>query len=232
MPATDTESGKDFHKILDNGFVKLVAFMGGDQRAVESARVSFGSVSKGEAADRKLIEYLLANGHLSPFEHSTFQFHVKCPIFVARQWMRHRIASYNEISARYTEVHDEFYYPAEFRAQDRSNRQGSLVSASLDQEKMKAIYDRAIKASYAAYKELLDAGAAREMARLVLPVAQYTQFYWTINARSLLNFISLRTDAHAQFEIRRYADAIQGIFSEKMPWTWGSYAKLHEKKTA
>lgn len=232
MPGTDTTSEKDFHKILDNGFVKLVAFMGGDQRAVESARVSFGSVSKGEAADRKLIEYLLANGHLSPFEHSTFQFHIKCPIFVARQWMRHRIASYNEISARYTEVHDEFYYPAEFRAQDRSNRQGSLASSSLDQEKMKAIYDRAIKASYSAYKELLDAGAAREMARLVLPVAQYTQFYWTINARSLLNFISLRTDSHAQFEIRRYADAIQGIFSEKMPWTWGSYAKLHEKKTA
>jgi len=230
MPETKTQPGEGLHKVLDNGFVRLIEFMGGDQRAVDSARVSFGSVSKGEAADRKLIEYLLANGHFSPFEHSVFQFHIKCPIFVARQWMRHRIASYNEISARYTEVHDEFYYPEAFRAQDRSNRQGSHVSSALDQEKLKAIYDRSVKASYAAYKELLDAGAAREMARIVLPVGQYTQFHWTINARSLLNFISLRADDHAQYEIRRYAEAILGIFREKMPWTWEAYAKLNEKK--
>lgn len=230
MPETKTQTGKDLHKVLDNGFIRLIEFMGGDQRAVESARVSFGSVSKGEAADRKLIEYLLEHGHFSPFEHSVFQFHVKCPIFVARQWMRHRIASYNEISARYTEVHDEFYFPSEFRAQDRSNRQGSLPSSSLDQAKMKEIYDRAIKSAYASYKELLDAGAAREMARMVLPVAQYTEFHWTINARSLLNFINLRADSHAQFEIRRYAEAIQGMFREKMPWTWEAYSKLHDKK--
>lgn len=229
MTGADIKTGQDFVKVLDSGFVKLVDFLGGDSRAVDSARVSFGSVSKGETADRKLIEYLLEHGHLSPFEHSVFQFHVKCPIFVARQWMRHRIASYNEISARYTEVHDEFYYPEAFRAQDRSNRQGSLESAALDQEKMRAIYDRAVKASYAAYKELLDAGAAREMARMVLPVAQYTQFYWSVNARSLLNFISLRADAHAQWEIRRYAEAIQEMFRARMPWTWEAYVKLHEK---
>ncbi len=230
MPETKTQPEEGLHKVLDNGFIKLIDFMGGDQNAVDSARVSFGSVSKGEAADRKLIAYLLEHGHFSPFEHSVFQFHVKCPIFVARQWMRHRIASYNEISARYTEVHDEFYYPEAFRAQDRSNRQGSLPSASLDQEKMKAIYDRAIKAAYASYKELLDAGAAREMARMVLPVAQYTQFHWTINARSLLNFIALRADSHAQYEIRQYAGAILDIFRRKMPWTWEAYAKLHENK--
>ncbi|PKM96574.1 MAG: thymidylate synthase (FAD) [Elusimicrobia bacterium HGW-Elusimicrobia-3] len=232
MAETGIKAGQDLFKVLDNGFVKLVEFMGGDQRAVDSARVSFGSVSKGEAADRKLIEYLLEHGHFSPFEHSVFQFHIKCPIFVARQWMRHRIASYNEISARYTEVHDEFYYPSEFRAQDRSNRQGSLPGGSLQQERMLAIYDKAIKSSYESYKELLDAGAAREMARMVLPVAQYTQFYWSINARSLLNFISLRADSHAQWEIRRYAEAIQDIFKAKMPWTWEAYAKLNEKKTA
>jgi thymidylate synthase (FAD) len=230
MEGTELKADRDLSKVLDKGFVKLVEFMGGDQRAVDSARVSFGSVSKGEAADRKLIEYLLEHGHFSPFEHSVFQFHIKCPIFVARQWMRHRIASYNEISARYTEVHDEFYFPSEFRAQDRSNRQGSLPSSSLDQKKMLDIYDRAVKASYAAYQELLDAGAAREMARMVLPVAQYTQFYWSINARSLLNFISLRADSHAQWEIRRYAEAIQGMFSAKMPWTWEAWAKLNEKK--
>lgn len=230
MAETEVKAGKDLAKVLDNGFVKLVDFLGGDSRAVESARVSFGSVSKGEAADRKLIEYLLEHGHFSPFEHSVFQFHIKCPIFVARQWMRHRIASYNEISARYTEVHDEFYFPSEFRAQDRSNRQGSLRSANLDQTRMLAIYDKAIKSAYASYKELLDAGAAREMARLVLPVAQYTQFYWSINARSLLNFINLRADSHAQWEIRRYAEAIQGMFKEKMPWTWDAWSKLNDKK--
>lgn len=230
MTESETKKEKGLYKVLDNGFVKLVDFLGGDGRAVESARVSFGSVSKGETQDKKLIEYLLQNGHLSPFEHSTFQFHIKCPIFVARQWMRHRIASYNEISARYTEVHEEFCRPEAFRAQDRSNRQGSLPSSSLDQEKLLAIYDKSIKASYSAYKELLEAGAAREMARMVLPVAQYTQFYWSINARSLLNFIDLRADAHAQLEIRRYAQAIQEIFRDKMPWTWEAYTKIHEKK--
>ncbi|OGR72393.1 MAG: FAD-dependent thymidylate synthase [Elusimicrobia bacterium GWD2_63_28] len=230
MSETGLQTGQDLSQVLDKGFVKLIDFMGGDQRAVDSARVSFGSVSKGEAADRKLLEYLLEHGHFSPFEHSVFQFHIKCPIFVARQWMRHRIASYNEISARYTEVHDEFYFPAEFRAQDRSNRQGSLPSANLDQKKMLELYDKAVKASYAAYQELLDAGAAREMARMVLPVAQYTQFHWTINARSLLNFIGLRADAHAQWEIRRYAEAIQEMFRARMPWTWEAWAKLNEKK--
>lgn len=231
MSDTTLKQENGLYKVLDKGFVKLIEFMGGDQRAVDSARVSFGSVSKGEAQDRKLIEYLLANAHFSPFEHSVFQFHVKCPIFVARQWMRHRIASYNEISSRYTEVQDEFYYPEAFRAQDRINRQGSVRSGALEQEKMLAVYDKAIKASYAAYQELLEAGAAREMARMALPVAQYTQFYWSINARSLLNFIELRTDAHAQHEIRLYADAIQEIFREKMPWTWEAFSKLHAKKT-
>ncbi len=230
MAETVIKPGQDLYTALDKGFVKLVEFMGGDQRAVDSARVSFGSVSKGEAQDKKLIEYLLANGHLSPFEHSVFQFHIKCPIFVARQWMRHRIASYNEISARYTEVHDEFYYPPAFRGQDKLNRQGSVNSGALDQEKMLAVYDKAIKASYAAYRELIEAGAAREMARMVLPVSQYTQFYWSINARSLLNFINLRADAHAQQEIRQYAEAITEIFRSKMPWTWQAWAKQNEKK--
>ena len=231
MAEAVNKSGQDLYKTLDKGFVKLVEFMGGDQRAVDSARVSFGSVSKGEDQDRKLVEYLLANGHLSPFEHSVFQFHIKCPIFVARQWMRHRMASYNEVSARYTEVKDEFYYPDAFRVQDKINRQGSVRSGALEQEKLLAVYDKAIKASYAAYCELLEAGAAREMARMVLPVAQYTQFHWTINARSLLNFISLRSDAHAQYEIRQYAEAITEIFRDKMPWTWEAWSKLNDKKT-
>jgi len=228
MSETVIKTGQDVYTTLDKSFVKLGDFMGGDQRAVDSARVSFGSVSKGEAQDKKLLGYLLANGHLSPFEHSVFQFHIKCPIFVARQWMRHRIASYNEISARYTEVQEEFYYPGAFRAQDKINRQGSVRSGELEQEKMLAVYDKAIKAAFSAYRELLEAGAAREMARMVLPVAQYTQFHWSINARSLLNFISLRADAHAQQEIRQYADAIAEIFRAKMPWTWEAWSKLRQ----
>ena len=225
MTGTAEKQTGGTYPVLDKGFVRLVDFMGGDQRAVESARVSFGSGSKGEAKDRQLVEYLLAHSHHSPFEHSVFQFHVKLPIFVARQWMRHRIASYNEISARYTEVIEEFYIPAEFRVQDKINRQGSLRTAALDNGALLKAYTASIDGAYAAYRKLLDGGVAREMARMVLPVAQYTQFHWTINARSLMNFLSLRLDGHAQFEIREYAAVIDGIFREKMPWTWAAFKK-------
>jgi thymidylate synthase (FAD) len=213
-------------QVLDKGFIRLVEFMGGDMRAVESARVSFGSPSKGEDRDRKLIQYLLAHKHYTPFEHSTFQFHVKCPIFVARQWMRHRWGSFNEVSARYTKVEDEFYTPKEFRAQDNKNKQGSVKSGSLNQKKLVEKYEKAIEAAHRVYMELLDDSVAREMARMVLPVSQYTQFYWSVNARSLLNFISLRADSHAQYEIQVYAKAITKIFREKMPWTLEAFEKL------
>lgn len=229
---TENLDEKDLYPALDKGFVKLIDFMGGDQRAVDSARVSFGSTSKGEERDRKLIGYLLAHNHITPFEHCVFEFHVKCPIFVARQWMRHRIASYNEISARYTEVKDEFYIPEAFRAQDIINKQGSVAGAKLDNARLLEIYTNAVKASYAAYDELLKAGVAREMARMALPVAQYTQFYWSVNARSLLNFLGLRLDGHAQHEIRVYAEAIQQIFRKKMPWTWEAFKKLDEQKNS
>ncbi|MCX5786739.1 MAG: FAD-dependent thymidylate synthase [Elusimicrobia bacterium] len=229
MIETEKKSDKGLYQVLDKGFVKLVDFMGGDLRAVQSARVTFGSQTKGEEKDKRLIEYLLAHDHHTPFEHCVFQFHIKCPIFVARQWMRHRMASYNEVSARYTEVAEEFYTPKAFRAQDRINRQGSTASPELNQSKMLAVYEASVKASYQAYRKLLEAGAAREMARMALPVSQYTQFYWSVNARSLLNFLSLRMDAHAQSEIRDYANAISEIFRDKMPWTWEAFLKLHAK---
>jgi thymidylate synthase (FAD) len=149
---------------------------------------------------------------------------------VARQWMRHRICSYNEVSARYTEVKDEFYIPAAFRVQDQNNKQGSLAGNNLDNSVLLKIYDESIKASYSAYQKLLDAGVAREMARAVLSVAQYTQFYWTINARSLMNFITLRADVHAQYEIRVYAEAIAEIFKQKMPWTYEAFISLQGRK--
>ncbi len=215
--------------VLDKGFIRLVDFMGGDNRVVSSARVSFGAVSKGEEQDKRLIKYLLEHAHHTPFEHCYFQFHICCPIFVARQWMRHRWGSYNEVSARYTQVKDEFYIPSQFRGQDTKNKQGSVPTSSLDQQALIKLYEDSVEASYAAYNKLIEAGVAREMARGVLPVCQYTQFYWSVNARSLLNFLSLRTDKHAQWEIRVYADAIAKIFQEKMPWSWSAFEDLSRK---
>ncbi len=215
--------------VLDKGFIRLVDFMGGDNRVVSSARVSFGAVSKGEEQDKRLIKYLLEHAHHTPFEHCYFQFHICCPIFVARQWMRHRWGSYNEVSARYTQVKDEFYIPSQFRGQDTKNKQGSVPTSSLDQAALIKLYEDSVEASYAAYNKLIEAGVAREMARGVLPVCQYTQFYWSVNARSLLNFLSLRTDKHAQWEIRVYADAIAKIFQEKMPWSWEAFENLSRK---
>ena len=229
MAAAAKRQTRDLHSVLDKGFVRLVDFMGGDQRTVESARVTFGSVSKGEEKDKRLVQYLLAHSHHSPFEHSIFQFHVKLPIFVARQWMRHRIASYNEISARYTEVREDFYIPAEFRAQDKINRQGSVKSGALNNNQLLQIYKKSLDASYAAYRRLLESGVAREMARMALPVAQYTQFHWTVNARSLMNFLSLRMDSHAQLEIQEYANTIAKIFKARMPWTWEAFIKTNAK---
>ena len=213
--------------LLDKGFIRLVDFMGSDNRVVSSARVSFGGVSKGEEQDKKLIKYLIEHRHHTPFEHCYFQFHVCCPIYVARQWMRHRWGSFNEISARYTQVKDEFYIPSVFRGQDIKNRQGS-VAADFDNEALRKLYEESVEASFAAYNKLIQAGVAREMARGVLPVCQYTQFYWSVNARSLLNFLQLRTDGHAQYEIRVYADAIAQIFKEKMPWSWEAFEALNK----
>lgn len=230
MNSAETNKAETEIKVLDKGFVRLVDFMGGDRRAVDSARVSFGTESKGDERDKALIEYLLTHAHLSPFEHSVFQFHVKLPIFVARQWMRHRMASYNEVSARYTEVKEEFYIPGSFRVQDKINRQGSVKTSAPDSTALLEIYKKSINDSYSAYRELLDGGVAREMARMALPVAQYTQFHWSVNARSLMNFLQLRMDSHAQLEIQDYANAIAGIFREKMPWTWAAFLKLNAEK--
>ncbi len=209
-------------KILDRGFVRLVDFMGGDLAVVQSARVSYAAESKGEEADRKLINYLLKNDHMTPFEQSVFKFHVSCPIFVMRQWIRHRMASYNEISGRYTEVKDEFYIPTVWRGQDLKNKQGS-VAANVPNEELTRLLDSQVRACYETYQKLLKLGAAREMARMILPLNGYTQFYWTINARSLMNFISLRADAHAQWEIQKYAEALASFFEEKMPWTFSAF---------
>ncbi|MHB2026945.1 MAG: FAD-dependent thymidylate synthase [Elusimicrobiota bacterium] len=213
--------------VLDRGFVRCVEFMGGDSGVVDAARVSYGGTSKGAEADRKLISYLLKNSHLTPFEHSIFKFHVSAPIFAARQWFRHRFAAYNEISYRYTQAQqDEFYIPESWRAQDVKNKQGSVAAPDLDHARLTAKFKEQIERSAALYEEMIAAGVAREMARMILPVNLYTQFYWTVNARSLMNFVALRADVHAQLEIRRYAEALAAIFRKKMPWTYEAFV-LH-----
>lgn len=218
-----TEQG-NITKILDKGFIRLVDFLGGDAAVVESARVSFGKESKGEEADRKLIGYLMRNHHETPFEHAVFKFHIKCPIFVARQWFRHRMASYNEISGRYTKFDEEFYLPEKLRVQDVKNKQSSqMADLEAEPDLLNAMQD-AVKVAFETYNKLIESGVAREMARIVLPLATYTQFYWTVNCRSLMNFLRLRLDSSAQWEIREYAHALSVYFKEKMPWTWESFS--------
>jgi len=212
-------------KVLDKGFIRLVDFMGGDQGIVDAARVSYGGVSKGAEADKKLIGYLLKHSHLTPFEHAVFKFHVSAPIFVARQWFRHRFAAYNEMSFRYTEVKDYFYMPEKWRGQDKKNKQASLASGSLDQDALHAMFATQVDASLKTYKDMIEMGVAREMARMVLPVNLYTEFYWTVNARSLMNFVALRADTHAQLEIQAYGEALAKQFKQLMPWTYEAFLR-------
>ncbi len=211
--------------VLDFGFVRLIDFMGGDQAVVQAARVSFGKGAADDGRDQKLIQFLLANHHETPFEHSVFKFHIKCPLFVARQWFRHRMASYNEISGRYTTMKEEFCLPQSLRSQKTKNYQYEQLPPELN-EPLKAKMANSYEAAYALYQALLENGVAREHARLVLPLSLYTQFYWTINARSLQNFLGLRMEEHAQFEIRQYADAIAAVFQQKMPWTYAAFVKF------
>jgi thymidylate synthase (FAD) len=212
-------------KVLDKGFVRLIDFMGGDETVVLAARVSTGKGLKGEEQDRKLIHYLMKHRHETPFEHSVFEFHISCPLFVARQWFRHRVASYNERSGRYVEYEDEFYLPDRLRLQAKSNKQASEFGEIPNERELIQMIQETYELVYERYKKLLASGVARELARAILPLSLYTQFYWTINARSLMNFINLRADASAQWEIRQYAEAIAKIFKAKMPWTWEAFVQ-------
>ncbi len=213
-------------KVLDKGFLRLIEFMGGDEAVVEAARVSYGKGLKGEEKDKRLIFYLMEHEHMTPFEHSVFKFHVKCPIFVSRQWFRHRWGSYNEISGRYTEYPEEYYIPDKLRVQSKKDKQmsefGNIEDEKILLEKIKNLYEDIFRV----YKELLDKGVARELARIICPLSTYTQFYWTVNARSLMNFLRLRLDIHAQYEIREYAKCILKVFKEKMPWTYEAFLNI------
>lgn len=206
--------------VLDRGFVHLVEHMGGDRGVVQAARVCYKSSGLGETEkDKKLVRYLMANEHLTPFEHAVLKFHVKAPIFVARQWFRHRSSSYNEESQRYAEVAEQFYFPEKWRAQSRTNKQGSEPSPAIDDGTERESLMRTCNQAMVAYRQALERGVAKEMARLHLPVNVYTSFYWTVNARNLMAFIKLRSEKHAQWEIRQYSNALWQLFAPAMPWT-------------
>ncbi len=226
-------SAKSELQVLDKGFVRLESFSGGDESVLRAARVSYGkSPEPNVERDTKLINYLLANDHGTPFEQTSFTFHIKAPIFVFRQWHRTRIGvSYNELSARYTEMKDEFYFPKEWRKQEtgpKANKQGS-VAANLDHGMMTAILRNNCENSMADYRKLLEEGAAREMARFVLPTNLYSEMYFTCNARSLMFFIRLRSDSHAQWETRQYSHSMAFLFREVMPITFNAMRYEMEK---
>lgn len=208
---------------LDEGFVRYVDHMGSDTRIVEAARISYRSPSKGPEADAKLLCYLFKNKHTSPFEMVKVTFNVKLPIFVMRQWVRHRMQNLNEVSARYTELADEFYHPTAWRAQAVDNKQGSTEAPEIDKLRCDGLLATAYKFAYAKYQALLRAGVAREMARMVLPVGIYTEIYSTWDLNNLLKFFVLRDDAHAQAEIQVYAQAMKKVAAELFPITMAVY---------
>jgi thymidylate synthase (FAD) len=211
---------------LDKGFVRLVDYLGGDERVVQSARVSYGAGTKTFREDAALIDYLLRNRHTSPFEQVVLTFHIKLPIFVARQWIRHRTARLNEISGRYSVMNDDFYIPApeDVALQSADNKQGRSASVDPEEaEKIRAGLEAAQKKAYGDYRELTDRGIARELARINLPLSVYTEWYWQIDLHNLFHFLELRLDPHAQKEIRLYAEVLFDIAKKTAPRCCASF---------
>jgi thymidylate synthase (FAD) len=214
-------------RVLDHGFVRLDDAMATDLSVVNAARVSFARRKEEmDESDEGLIRFLMRDRHGTPFEHNSFRFHIRTPLFVAREWFRHRIGSFNEFSMRYARATDEFYIPEPEDVRSQIGKPGAYsfepVSDELAEtarEELRAVYE----AAYAAYERLVEAGVARELARAAIPVGAYTEFYWTVNARALMNFVSLRAADTAQREIRRYADACELFLAEKMPVTHASF---------
>ncbi len=199
---------KEF-KVLNYGFVRLIDYMGGDNAIVQAARVSYGEGTKKVSEDRGLIRYLLRHKHTTPFEMVEFKFHVKLPIFVARQWIRHRSANVNEYSGRYSVMREEFFLPGpdDLRYQSTVNKQGRS-DKEVPAEVAQQIIDYLKKSqsdAYAKYSEMVDDGLARELARINLPLSLYTEWYWKIDLHNLFHFLRLRMDSHAQREIQEYA---------------------------
>ena len=225
--------------VLDHGFVRVIDYMGDDAAVVQAARVSYGKGTKKISDDAGLINYLLRHRHTTPFEMCEIKYHVKLPIFVARQWIRHRTANVNEYSARYSVLDREFYVPEEdhLAAQSSSNRQGrGNILAGKEAKRVLDILREDAQMTYDHYIEMLNEseegniidvskeGLARELARMNLTLSTYTQWYWKTDLHNLLNFLSLRADTHAQYEIRVYADAMMETLRRWCPITFQSFS--------
>jgi thymidylate synthase (FAD) len=227
MATTDRVIADDAIRVLDHGFVRLDDAMADDLSVANAARVSFARrKTELDDADEGLIRFLMRERHGTPFEHNSFRFHVRCPIFVAREWFRHRIGSFNEFSMRYAKATDDFYVPAAEDVRSQVGKPGAYTFEQVDEalaeetrDAMREVYDQA----YATYERLVEQGVAREVARAVLPVGAYTEFFWTVNARALMNFVSLRNSETAQREIRRYAEAVESFLADRMPLTHAAF---------
>lgn len=227
--------GKEF-PCLDKGFVRLIDVMGDDAAIVQAARVSYGAGTKKINEDVGLIRYLLRHLHTTPFEMVEFKFHVKLPIFVARQWIRHRTANVNEYSGRYSEMKDEFYVPAidQVRAQSATNKQGRAEEA-FDPDVADRIRTGMLETQsrlYGEYQDLLNADLAREIARINLPVSNYTEWYWKVDLHNLFHFLKLRIDPHAQYEIRVYGEVMAQLVKAAVPVAYEAFEDyiLHARR--
>ena len=218
------------HQVLDHGFVRVIDYMGDDSAICQAARVSYGKGTKSVQNDEGLIRYLMRHWHSTPFEMCEIKLHVKLPVFVARQWIRHRTANVNEYSARYSILDREFYIPAaeDLAAQSVVNNQGRGEALSGDEAArvLRYLQDDATRA-YDHYEEMISddgqQGLARELARMNLPANIYTQWYWKVDLHNLFHFLRLRADKHAQYEIRVYADAICDVVKDWVPAAYGAF---------
>ena len=224
--------------ILDHGFVRVIDYMGDDSSIVQSARVSYGKGTKKVSTDEGLIKYLMRHWHSTPFEMCEIKYHIKLPIFIARQWIRHRTANVNEYSARYSILDKEFYIPEkeQLSAQSTANRQGrgDLITGEQADEVLKILKDDATR-TYSNYEKMLNekfdgtiidenkSGLARELARMNLTLNSYTQWYWKTDLLNLLNFLFLRADSHAQYEIRVYAETMLETVKKWVPITHAAF---------
>ena len=230
--------------VLDHGFVRVIDYMGTDSAIVQAARVSYGKGTKKNTEDRGLIHYLLRHAHTTPFEMCEIKFHIKLPFFIARQWLRHRTANVNEYSARYSILDKEFYIPSieHLAAQSSTNKQGrgQLLSPEYSQYVIELLKNDAEHA-YAHYEELLNEdaegairnpqkeGLTRELARTNLSLNFYTQMYWKIDLHNLMHFLTLRGDAHAQYEIRAYADVMLTLLERWVPFTYEAFLQYRKE---
>ena len=214
-------------RVLDRGFVRLVDVMGDDTSIVQAARVSYGKGTKRVREDRGLINYLMRHFHTTPFEMVEFKFHCKMPIFVARQWVRHRTANINEYSGRYSVMKEEFYLPplSKVGFQSKTNRQGreDAHAPRAFAERFRKILKESQEKTYAMYKGFVDENLSRELARIGLPLNLYTEWYWKIDLHNLMHFLWLRMDPHAQWEIREYATAMSRYVKEVTPLAWDAF---------